>query len=77
MLLTRQASFLFGYFMWLIDRFVCGALIDARRTVGLPLAFLLELHGWYVLSFMHRIFFTSDARGAGGISSPVLVDISL
>lgn len=42
------ASFIFGYLVWLIDEFVCQSLIVARHAVGLPVAFLLELHGWYV-----------------------------
>lgn len=46
-LLTGPGFFLFGYFAWLVDSYVCGALTDARRSVGLPWAFLLELHGWY------------------------------
>lgn len=41
-------NFLFGYFVWLIDRWVCNLLTDAKHFVGLPVAFLLELHGWYV-----------------------------
>jgi hypothetical protein len=42
------ASFGFGYIVWLIDEFACRYLTSARHTVGLPFAFLLELHGWYV-----------------------------
>ncbi|GCB27680.1 alkaline ceramidase YPC1 [Aspergillus awamori] len=41
------ASFIFGYLVWLIDEFVCQSLIGARHAVGLPVAFLLELHGWW------------------------------
>lgn len=37
--------------VWLIDEFACRYLTSARHTVGLPLAFLLELHGWYAPSF--------------------------
>lgn len=36
----------FGYVLWLIDEFACRYLTGARRVVGLPLAFTLELHGW-------------------------------
>ncbi|KAK7214174.1 hypothetical protein V2G26_021352 [Clonostachys chloroleuca] len=36
-----------GYSVWLVDQYVCNVLIDTRRSVGLPLAFLLELHGWW------------------------------
>lgn len=39
-------SFVTGYALWLIDEFACQHLIQARYQIGLPLAFLLELHGW-------------------------------
>ncbi|OQD74157.1 hypothetical protein PENDEC_c012G03055 [Penicillium decumbens] len=39
--------FAFGYFVWLIDVWACGILIKTRHVVGLPLAFLTELHGWW------------------------------
>ncbi|BCS20243.1 ceramidase [Aspergillus puulaauensis] len=39
--------FLFGYGVWLIDNFACPSLLDARKFVGTPLAFLFELHGWW------------------------------
>ncbi|KAB8236411.1 hypothetical protein ETB97_010339 [Aspergillus alliaceus] len=41
------ASFIFGYLVWLIDDLACRVLRSTRQTVGLPLAFLLELHGWW------------------------------
>ncbi|PWY78993.1 arylsulfatase [Aspergillus eucalypticola CBS 122712] len=41
------ASFIFGYLVWLVDEWVCQSLIGARHAVGLPVAFLLELHGWW------------------------------
>ncbi|KAM6532773.1 hypothetical protein FALCPG4_005824 [Fusarium falciforme] len=37
----------FGYFLWLVDELACRYLTDARNALGLPLAFLLELHGWW------------------------------
>ncbi|KAF9885230.1 hypothetical protein FE257_000590 [Aspergillus nanangensis] len=40
-------SFLFGYFVWLIDEWACGMLTGTKHYVGLPFAFLLELHGWW------------------------------
>ncbi|KAI9036989.1 ceramidase [Aspergillus affinis] len=40
-------SFAFGYFVWLIDEWACGYLTSTRHFVGLPWAFLLELHGWW------------------------------
>lgn len=35
--------------MWLIDDLACGILTKTRQVVGIPLAFLFELHGWYVV----------------------------
>ncbi|KAL4897965.1 alkaline phytoceramidase [Aspergillus ambiguus] len=40
-------SFVFGYFVWLIDSYACRTLTDMRQFVGLPIAFLMELHGWW------------------------------
>ncbi|CVL04794.1 hypothetical protein FPRO06_04612 [Fusarium proliferatum] len=37
----------FGYIVWLIDEFACRYLTSARHAIGLPFAFLLELHGWW------------------------------
>ncbi|KAJ5580072.1 uncharacterized protein N7459_006057 [Penicillium hispanicum] len=39
--------FLFGYFIWLVDDWACGFLTKARHTVGVPLAFVFEFHGWW------------------------------
>ncbi|KAF7716557.1 Uncharacterized protein PECH_004358 [Penicillium ucsense] len=39
--------FAFGFFVWLIDGLACGLLKDTRHAIGLPLAFLTELHGWW------------------------------
>ncbi|KAJ3547833.1 hypothetical protein NM208_g1314 [Fusarium decemcellulare] len=39
--------FSFGYSLWLIDEWACRYLTDTRYAVGLPFAFLLELHGWW------------------------------
>ncbi|RHZ64514.1 hypothetical protein CDV55_106835 [Aspergillus turcosus] len=36
-----------GYWLWLVDGWVCSYLRSIRTTVGLPWAFLLELHGWW------------------------------
>ncbi|KJK67435.1 Ceramidase [Aspergillus parasiticus SU-1] len=41
------ASFIFGYLVWLIDEWACRVLTSTRQAVGLPLAFLFELHGWW------------------------------
>ncbi|GFF35854.1 alkaline ceramidase YPC1 [Aspergillus udagawae] len=40
-------SFVFGYMVWLIDEWACNPLIRIRHSVGLPLAFVFELHGWW------------------------------
>ncbi|KAJ5883004.1 alkaline ceramidase family protein [Penicillium subrubescens] len=36
-----------GYAVWILDGWVCGFLRSSRRAIGLPWAFLLELHGWW------------------------------
>jgi len=41
------ASFLFGFILWNIDRRACGPLTTAKRAIGLPWGFFLELHGWW------------------------------
>ncbi|KAF4470589.1 YPC1-Alkaline Ceramidase [Fusarium albosuccineum] len=56
--------FAVGYIAWLIDELACRYLIDARRTLGLPLAFLLELHGWW-----HVL------TAIGGYSAVAVVDL--
>ncbi|EFX06429.1 alkaline ceramidase family protein [Grosmannia clavigera kw1407] len=37
----------FGYFLWQIDLEMCSSLRSARNFVGIPLAWLLEFHGWW------------------------------
>ncbi|EPS31367.1 hypothetical protein PDE_06322 [Penicillium oxalicum 114-2] len=39
--------FAFGFFVWLIDGLACDILNSTRHAIGLPLAFLTELHGWW------------------------------
>ncbi|PYH43079.1 ceramidase [Aspergillus saccharolyticus JOP 1030-1] len=39
--------FLFGYFAWLVDVWACNYLINIRQFIGVPLAYLFELHGWW------------------------------
>lgn len=58
-------NFAFGYFVWLLDNWLCSGLTSLKHSAGLPLAFLLELHGWYVslCSYMvvhlnYRLFLT-------------------
>ncbi|KAF4580810.1 hypothetical protein GQ602_006947 [Ophiocordyceps camponoti-floridani] len=40
-------NFLGGYFLWLVDEWACGLLTKMRHSVGMPVAFFLELHGWW------------------------------
>lgn len=39
--------FLMGFVVWLIDGAACGWLREVRKSLGVPLAFILELHGWW------------------------------
>ncbi|KAI2731836.1 hypothetical protein CBS147332_975 [Penicillium roqueforti] len=41
------AIFNLGYWLWLVDQWACGFLTEVREEIGLPWAFLLELHGWW------------------------------
>ncbi|EED13862.1 conserved hypothetical protein [Talaromyces stipitatus ATCC 10500] len=43
-----------GYIVWLLDGWACGFLRSAREKIGLPWAFLLELHGWYVFNLLEE-----------------------
>lgn len=48
MVLTVQiAIFISGYVIWNIDNITCSWLTEAKRKIGMPLSFLLELHGWW------------------------------
>lgn len=49
----KQVIFYLGFSLWLVDRCACRFLRSMREIVGLPWAFMLELHGWYVL---HGLF---------------------
>ncbi|KAK3374117.1 ceramidase [Lasiosphaeria ovina] len=40
-------AFVFGYVLWNIDLEFCAELRELREHVGLPWAWLLELHGWW------------------------------
>ncbi|KAI0104317.1 ceramidase [Nemania sp. FL0031] len=46
---TRVALFLMGvaYILWNIDLEFCAELRELREQLGLPWAWLLELHGWW------------------------------
>lgn len=37
----------FAYFIWHVDLERCGVLREWRAAIGLPFAWLLELHGWW------------------------------
>jgi dihydroceramidase len=39
--------FLMGFVVWVLDSAYCGALRETRKELGVPLGFLLELHGWW------------------------------
>jgi dihydroceramidase len=38
---------MFGYLLWNIDLELCHVLRSTRAQIGLPWAWLLELHGWW------------------------------
>ena len=40
-------SFGLGWVLWNIDQLACPTLTAMKRWVGMPLSFLLELHGWW------------------------------
>lgn len=40
-------SFGLGFLLWVIDGFACGYLTQIKRAIGMPWAFVLELHGWW------------------------------
>ncbi|OAX79988.1 hypothetical protein ACJ72_05689 [Emergomyces africanus] len=46
-LISDQLTLLSGYALWLLDVFACQPLRSVRHTIGLPLAWLFELHGWW------------------------------
>jgi dihydroceramidase len=55
-------------------------LTDGRRAVGLPVAFLLELHGWYVLGLLLSVTGLIRPRwhlltAVGGYVAVALVDL--
>ncbi|KAL4798154.1 ceramidase [Aspergillus venezuelensis] len=47
--IVRFGAFIFslGFILWNIDTLICDTLRQTRATIGLPWAFLLELHGWW------------------------------
>src|SRR6202044_3855947 len=70
--------FVLGYALWNVDNRFCEGLREVRHAVGLPWAWVLELHGWYVpffnLSSLSNPFYCRNLMprvcGAGGTSSP-------
>lgn len=36
-----------AFFLWNIDTIFCNTWISIRRTIGLPLGIIFELHGWW------------------------------
>jgi dihydroceramidase len=45
--MVQIVIFISGYVIWNIDNITCSWLTQAKRTIGMPLSFLLELHGWW------------------------------
>ena len=45
--LASLGTLAFAYFLWYIDLEACGLLRSMRSSLGLPFAWLLELHGWW------------------------------
>lgn len=43
------SEFLFGWFLWNLDIHFCDMWRSLRRSIGMPLGFLLEGHGWWHL----------------------------
>ncbi|KAJ5786763.1 uncharacterized protein N7503_011975 [Penicillium pulvis] len=47
MVVFGAVIFHLGYIVWVVDGWVCDGLRSARAIIGLPWAWLLELHGWW------------------------------
>lgn len=45
--MTYAGSGLFGYFLWNIDYHLCSYVTQFKHAIGLPWAFVFELHGWW------------------------------
>jgi dihydroceramidase len=39
--------FMLGFVVWALDSAYCDLLRETRKSIGIPYAFLLELHGWW------------------------------
>ncbi|PFH52261.1 hypothetical protein AMATHDRAFT_2267 [Amanita thiersii Skay4041] len=44
---TGAGLFAFGFFIWNMDNIFCINLTNLKRTLGWPIAFLLEGHSWW------------------------------
>lgn len=44
---TGAIIFCIGYGLWHLDLEKCSELRQIRKAIGLPFAFLFELHGWW------------------------------
>ncbi|KEY68860.1 hypothetical protein S7711_03798 [Stachybotrys chartarum IBT 7711] len=54
---------LFGYFLWHVDLEMCEKLREIRGRIGLPWAFLLEMHGWWhIFTAMSAAWFMDILR---------------
>ncbi|KAJ5991864.1 hypothetical protein N7451_007588 [Penicillium sp. IBT 35674x] len=47
MIVFGAVIFHLGYFVWVVDGWACDWLKSSRAAIGLPWAWLLELHGWW------------------------------
>jgi dihydroceramidase len=36
-----------GFALWNVDNVYCGSITNVKRSIGLPWAFVIELHGWW------------------------------
>ena len=58
--MVRFGAFIFnaGFYIWVIERWTCEYLQSARKAVGLPWAWLLELHGyWHIFTAIGAYIF--------------------
>ena len=39
--------FVSGFGIWNVDNAICSSLTQAKRAIGMPWSFILELHGWW------------------------------
>jgi len=65
--------FVGGFALWNLDHAYCGALTAAKRRIGMPWGFFLEMHGWWhvltavgVYIFIALVEFLTSDEGAEG-----------